>query len=34
MDAEVFDPVILRVLTFPLVTVAAISGHGKSLDQD
>lgn len=26
--ADVFDPVIYRLMTFPLVTIAAINGHG------
>lgn len=30
INTEIFDPVILRLLTFPLITVAAISGHGSS----
>ena len=25
---EVFDPVLYRLLTFPLVTIAALNGHG------
>lgn len=28
-QAEVYDPVLYRLLTFPLVTIAAINGHGK-----
>jgi enoyl-CoA hydratase/carnithine racemase len=27
--ADVFDPVLYRLMTFPLITVAAINGHGK-----
>lgn len=29
--AEVYDPVLYRLLTFPLVTIAAINGHGECL---
>lgn len=28
---DTFDPVIYRLMTFPLVTIAAINGHGTSL---
>ena len=28
MHVEVYDPVMWRLLTFPLLTVAAINGHG------
>lgn len=27
-DIDVYDPVIYRLLTFPLVTIGAINGHG------
>jgi len=30
MGTEVYDPVIYRLLTFPLVTIGAINGHGTS----
>lgn len=28
MHIEVYDPVMWRLLTFPLLTIAAINGHG------
>lgn len=27
---EVYDPVLYRLMTFPLVTIAAVNGHGES----
>jgi len=30
IGTDIFSPVAIRLLTFPLVTIAAINGHGQS----
>lgn len=30
---ETYDPVLYRLLTFPLYTIAAINGHGESVSK-